>query len=84
MIKVKGFQLAPAEVEATLLDCPLVADVAVVGVYDENEATEWPRAYVVLTDEGKKHADAPKAIADWFASRVASYKRLKGGVIVQE
>jgi acyl-CoA synthetase (AMP-forming)/AMP-acid ligase II len=48
LIKVKGFQFAPSEAEATLLDCPLVSDVAVVGVYDENEATEWPRAYGTL------------------------------------
>jgi acyl-CoA synthetase (AMP-forming)/AMP-acid ligase II len=46
LIKVKGFQVAPAELEAVLLAHPEVADAAVVGVPDE-EAGEVPAAFVV-------------------------------------
>ena len=46
VIKYKGYQVAPAELESLLLSHPDVADVAVVGVHDE-EAGELPRAYIV-------------------------------------
>ncbi|GAA6060060.1 hypothetical protein JCM10212_003021 [Sporobolomyces blumeae] len=80
LIKVKGFQCAPAELEATLLECPLVADCCVIGVYDDAQATEFPRAYLVLSDAGKKDKDHVQSINKWFDSRVAHYKRLKGGI----
>ena len=47
LIKVKGFQVPPAELEALLLTHPAVADVAVIGIPDE-EAGERPKAFVVL------------------------------------
>jgi 4-coumarate--CoA ligase len=40
----------PAELESLLLTHPLISDVAVIGIYDEEEATELPRAYVVCAD----------------------------------
>ena len=46
LIKVKGFQVPPAEIEALLLEHPLVADVAVIGIHDEY-AGERPKAFVV-------------------------------------
>ena len=46
LIKYKGYQVPPAELEALLLGHPEVADVAVVGVPDE-EAGELPKAFVV-------------------------------------
>lgn len=75
LIKVKGFQVAPAELEALLLERPDVADVAVVGV--ANASGELPRAYVVLKP-GAKASEAD--VASWLAERVAPYKRLTGGV----
>jgi 4-coumarate--CoA ligase len=51
LIKVKGFQVAPAEVEARLLALSGVADAAVIGVPDE-EAGERPMAFVVRQPEG--------------------------------
>lgn len=45
LIKYSGFQVAPAELEALLLECPMVADAAVIGVWYEDRATELPRAY---------------------------------------
>ncbi|XP_063675580.1 uncharacterized protein LOC134812242 isoform X1 [Bolinopsis microptera] len=59
LIKVKGFQVAPAELEALLLEHPLIADAAVIGIPDER-AGERPKAFVVkqpgadLGEEGVK------------------------------
>jgi len=47
LIKYKGFQVAPAELEGILVGCDLVDDVAVIGVYDERIASEIPLAFVV-------------------------------------
>ena len=77
LIKYKGFQVAPAELEALLVTHPAVADAAVIGVPNE-EAGELPKAYVVLK-EGQKdvtHDD----IAKWLESKVTNSKRLRGGV----
>jgi acyl-CoA synthetase (AMP-forming)/AMP-acid ligase II len=46
LIKYKGFQVAPAELEALLLTHPGIADAAVVGEYNDDN-NEVPHAYVV-------------------------------------
>ncbi|KAM3421428.1 hypothetical protein BST61_g1822 [Cercospora zeina] len=70
--------MAPAELEGLLLDCEHVADTAVVGITIHSE--EWPRAYVVLTEEAKKSKISSKDIQNWFKPRVAKHKALVGGV----
>ncbi len=50
LIKYKGFQVAPAELEALIITHPNVADVAVIGI-DDDEAGEIPKAFVVLNGE---------------------------------
>jgi acyl-CoA synthetase (AMP-forming)/AMP-acid ligase II len=70
LLKVKGFQVAPAELEALILGHPKVADVAVIGRPDER-AGEVPVAYVVR--RGEVRADEIKA---WLAERVVEYKQL--------
>ncbi|GAP84679.1 putative AMP-binding enzyme [Rosellinia necatrix] len=75
LIKVKGNQVAPAELEAVLLDNNAVTDVAVVGVTINGE--ELPRAYVVPNPAVKV---TEKEIAKWMETRVIRYKWLKGGV----
>ncbi|KDE08326.1 hypothetical protein MVLG_01367 [Microbotryum lychnidis-dioicae p1A1 Lamole] len=80
LIKYKGFQVAPAELEGTCLECPYVADVAVIGVWDDDQASELPRAYVVLSAEGKKQTDGAKAVREWVDQRVSAHKKLRGGV----
>lgn len=75
LIKVKGNQVAPAELEAILLDHKAVTDVAVVGVTIDGE--ELPRAYVVPNPEVNV---TEKEIAKWMETRVVRYKWLKGGV----
>jgi len=51
LIKYKGFQVPPAELEAILLSHPKVADAAVIGIPDE-EAGEIPKGFVVLREPG--------------------------------
>lgn len=80
LIKYKGFQVPPAELEGYLIGHPDIDDVAVIGVQDHEQATEVPRAYVVL----KKGVEAGKSkeadIVQWLSKKVASHKRLRGGV----
>lgn len=77
LIKSKGHQVAPAELEAILLSHPKVSDAAVVGVHDEDGVTELPRAYAVL------HADAnPRDVLSWFNKKVSKHKRFWGGMVV--
>jgi acyl-CoA synthetase (AMP-forming)/AMP-acid ligase II len=71
LIKVKGFQVAPAELEGILRTHPAVADAAVVGVPDD-EAGERPVAFVVA--DGEVDRDALKA---FVAEQVAPYKQLR-------
>jgi 4-coumarate--CoA ligase len=71
LIKVKAFQVAPAELEALLLTNPAVADVAVIGRPDER-AGEIPVAYVV----GRGAVDR-EAIMSWVAERVVEYKQIR-------
>jgi 4-coumarate--CoA ligase len=80
LIKYNGFQVAPAQLEGLLLGHPAVNDVAVVGVYSRERATELPRAYVV---PAKGHAHGPdleREVCDWLHRKVAPHKRLRGGI----
>ena len=70
LIKFKGFQVAPAELEALLLTHPSIADAAVIGVPDD-EAGERPRAFVVLKDGQQLSADD---VTNFTAEHVATYK----------
>lgn len=82
LIKVKGFQVPPAELEGHLLAHPNIADVAVLGLPRPDLATEHPIAFVVVNPEGKKEASPALGteIAKWLEKRVAPHKRLRGGV----
>ncbi len=73
LIKYKGFQVAPAELEALLLTHPAIADAAVVGVPDD-EAGERPRAFVVVKDG---HSVTEGEITDFTAQHVATYKVIR-------
>ena len=85
MIKYKGFQVAPSELEDILLQHPDVIDAAVCGFYDEKQATEVPLAYISLkVDHLNKSQHEIQDILDgvrkWMDGKVAGYKRLRGGV----
>jgi 4-coumarate--CoA ligase len=80
LIKYKGFQVAPAELEGKLMDHPNVNDVAVIGIQDKENHTEVPRAYIVPGEQGKEDKNAKEIIA-WMEGKVANHKRLRGGVV---
>ncbi|UPX17713.1 uncharacterized protein EKO05_0008053 [Ascochyta rabiei] len=80
LIKYKGFQVPPAELEGILVSHPNITDVAVIGVYDKDQASEIPRAYVVPKDGLGKGEKEAKEIVDWLGAKVAHHKKLRGGV----
>ncbi|KAJ6609065.1 AMP binding protein [Mycena sp. CBHHK59/15] len=87
LIKYKGFQVPPAELESVLLTHPEIADAAVIGVDSVEQATELPRAYVVHARPGELKSVQDKAafarsVAKWIESKVAKHKFLRGGVAV--
>jgi 4-coumarate--CoA ligase len=77
LIKVRGFQVAPTELEAVLLNHPNIIDAAVVGVQFSKEESELPRAYVVrragstVTEE---------EIRKFSSEKLSKYKNLDGGI----
>jgi acyl-CoA synthetase (AMP-forming)/AMP-acid ligase II len=71
LIKYKGFQVAPAELEAVLLTHPAIADAAVIPCPDD-EAGEVPKAFVVLKTETDE-----QEIKEYVAARVAPYKKIR-------
>ena len=73
MIKVNGFQVAPAEIEAVLHGHPAVLDCAVFGIPDER-AGEVPVAAVLLTDDG---ATTELELRELVATTLATYKQLR-------
>jgi acyl-CoA synthetase (AMP-forming)/AMP-acid ligase II len=79
LIKYKGYQVPPAELEALLLGHPAVADVAVIPIADE-AGGEAPKACVVPAGDD---LDADELMA-WVAERVAPYKRIRAVEIVDE
>lgn len=80
LIKYKGFQVPPAELEALLLTHPAVADAAVIGLPDE-EAGEIPVGYVVLRPDV---AATPEEIQEFVAGQVAHYKQVRVLHLVDE
>jgi len=73
LIKYKGYQVAPAELEAVLLTHPAIADAAVISVPDE-DAGELPKAFVVRQPGAELSADE---VMDFVAGLVAPFKRVR-------
>jgi acyl-CoA synthetase (AMP-forming)/AMP-acid ligase II len=71
LIKYKGFQVPPAELEALLISHPAVADAAVIGVPDE-EAGELPKAFVVAEEQ-----TSDEELLEFVAERVSPQKRVR-------
>jgi len=82
LIKHKGWQVAPAELEAIILSIPGVQDAGVIGVPAEDEGDgDVPKAFVVRKPGSEITAeDLVQAVAE----KVAKYKQLKGGVVFVE
>ncbi|GAA3951071.1 AMP-binding protein [Gordonia caeni] len=73
LIKYKGYQVPPAELEALLLTHPQIADAAVVGAHDE-DGEEVPKAFVVVAEGAELTAEEVMAFT---AERVAPYKKVR-------
>jgi 4-coumarate--CoA ligase len=73
LIKYKGFQVPPAELEALIVAHPKVADVAVVGVPDV-EAGELPKAFVVVAPGAEL---TEQELKDYVAEHVTSYEHIR-------
>src|SRR3989475_9006252 len=78
LIKYKGFQVAPAELEAILLTHPMVADATVIPCKDD-EAGEVPKAFVVM-----KNDTSAAAIMDFFAARVSPHKKNRAVEVIDQ
>ena len=79
VIKYKGYQVAPAELEALLLTHEAIADVGVVGV--DRDGLEIPRAFVVLQQGAELTEDE---LMDWVAERVTPYKKVRAVTFLDE
>ncbi|CAG9978349.1 unnamed protein product [Clonostachys byssicola] len=78
LIKYKGLQVAPAELEALLLTHPLIVDAAVIGIPVPGEdGNEVPRAYIVADPTKVSGGD----VQAFVKRELASYKQLRGGVV---
>ena len=73
VIKYRGYQVPPAELEALLLTHPDVHDAAVVGVRRAADGEEVPKAFVVA----KGASASEEALMAWVAERVAPYKKIR-------
>ncbi|MFT6290716.1 MAG: 4-coumarate--CoA ligase [Ilumatobacter sp.] len=80
LIKFKGFQVAPAELEALIITHPKVADVAVIGIPDD-EAGELPKAFVTPV-EGE--TVTLEEIQELVAQHLVSYKQIKVLEVIEE
>jgi acyl-CoA synthetase (AMP-forming)/AMP-acid ligase II len=79
LIKYKGYQVPPAELEALLLGHPGVVDAAVIPIRDA-DGEESPKACVVAAGDDLD----PDELMAWVAERVAPYKRIRAVEVVEE
>lgn len=83
LIKVRGYQVAPAELEALLLTNPHIKDAAVIPVPDA-QSGELPRAYVTMETDEASQKVTEEDVKAWVKERVMPAKRLEGGVVFIE
>ncbi|KAG1687954.1 putative 4-coumarate--CoA ligase 3 [Nymphon striatum] len=76
LIKYRGMQISPSELESVILKHPAVKDVGIVGLPDETSG-ELPMAFVVIN---KDQELTEESLQEYVSSKVAPYKKLRGGV----
>ena len=74
LIKYKGYQVAPAELEGVLIGHPQILDAAVIGVPDKDSGEEFPKAFVVRA-QGSELTE--QEVMDYMAAKVAPHKKIR-------
>ncbi|KAG2142242.1 AMP binding protein [Suillus bovinus] len=82
--KARFPRFPPAELESVLLQHAEIADAAVIGIESKEEATELPRAYITPSRplSPQEASSFALSVQNWVSQRVASHKRLRGGVVI--
>ena len=80
LIKYKGYQIAPAELEALLLSHPGIRDAAVIGVLDDDQQ-EIPKAFIVAAEGAELSADD---VMSYVAEHVAPHKKVRRVEFIDE
>ena len=85
LIKFKGFQVSPAELEAVILSHEEIADVAVFGTWCPAQVTEVPRACIVPRDKAvltdhQAQAALEARLRTYMEKLVAAHKKIRGGI----
>lgn len=80
LVKVRGFQVSPSEIEGVLLEHADIVDAAVIGVPARKTSDgEEPRAYVTLREGSSLSEDAIRGL---LKTQLAHYKQCGGGIVV--
>ena len=80
LIKVRAWQVAPAELEAVLLSHPQIVDAAVIGIEFSRDEGQLPRAYIVRRPGPDGDLLSEDKVKAFMNGKLAQYKRLDGGV----
>ncbi len=81
LIKYKGYQVPPAELEALLLSHPQIADAAVIGVRDA-DGEEVPKAFVVRQSGGGSLSTDD--VMGFLAEKVAPHKKVRAVQVIEQ
>jgi acyl-CoA synthetase (AMP-forming)/AMP-acid ligase II len=81
LIKYKGYQVAPAELEAVLLGHPEIADAAVIGIKDADSGEELPKAFVVRAPGSSL---GEQEVMDFVAGRLAPHKKVRAVEFIEQ
>jgi acyl-CoA synthetase (AMP-forming)/AMP-acid ligase II len=81
LIKYKGYQVAPAELEAVLLGNPEIVDAAVIGIKDADSGEELPKAFVVRAPGS---SIGEQEVMDFVAGKVAPHKKIRAVEFIEQ